>query len=126
MNLVLLVGTRQALDILCLQAKKKERMKMTQFITTMLVKFLDVDTLCSLVAKAISSILAYASKKGGKAWETAKTAITKINLWTSLFLQVYEDDTLDAEDEKKIADAIKKETDIAKLVDILKKDKEAK
>ena len=42
--------------------------------------------------------------------------------WT----QVYEDDTLDAEDEKKIADAIKKETDIAKLVDILKKDKEAK
>ena len=99
---------------------------MTQFITTMLVKFLDVDTLCSLVAKAISSILAYASKKGGKAWETAKIAITKINLWTSLFLQVYEDDTLDAEDEKKIADAIKKETDIEKLVDILKKDKEAK
>ena len=99
---------------------------MTQFITTMLVKFLDVDTLCSLVAKAISSILAYASKKGGKAWEIAKTAITKINLWTSLFLQVYEDDTLDAEDEKKIADAIKKETDIEKLIDILKKDKEAK
>ena len=99
---------------------------MTQFITTMLVKFLDIDTLCSLVAKAIASILAYASKKGGKAWDIAKTAITKINLWTTLFLQVYEDDTLDAEDEKKIADAIKKETDIAKLVDILKKDKEAK
>ena len=92
----------------------------------MLVKFLDVDTLCSLVAKAISSILAYASKKGGNAWDIAKTAITKINLWTSLFLQVYEDDALDVEDEKKIADAIKKETDIAKLVDILKKDKEAK
>ena len=99
---------------------------MTQFITTMLVKFLDIDTLCSLVAKAIASILAYASKKGGKAWDIAKTAITKINLWTTLFLQVYEDDTLDAEDEKKIADAIKKETDIAKLVDILRKDKEAK
>ena len=95
-------------------------------MTTILVKFLDVDTLCSLVAKAIASILAYASKKGGTAWETAKIAITKINLWTSLFLQVYEDDTLDEEDEKKIAEAIKKETDIAKLVDILKKDKEAK
>ena len=95
-------------------------------MTTILVKFLDVDTLCSLVAKAIASILAYASKKDGTAWETAKIAITKINLWTSLFLQVYEDDTLDEEDEKKIAEAIKKETDIAKLVDILKKDKEAK
>ena len=66
------------------------------------------------------------TEKRAKAWETAKTAITKINLWTSLFLQVYEDDTLDAEDEKKIADAIKKETDIEKLVDILKKDKEVK
>lgn len=96
---------------------------MTSFITSLLVKFLDVDTLCALVAKAIASILAYASKKGGKAWDIAKTAITKINLWTSLFLQVYEDETLSPEDEKLIADAIKKETDIAKLVDILKKDK---
>ena len=99
---------------------------MKSIVTSLLVKFLDVDTLCTLVAKAIASLLAYASKKGGKAWDIAKTAITKINLWTSLFLQVYEDETLSEEDEKKIAEAIKKETDIAKLVDILKKDKEAK
>ncbi len=99
---------------------------MKRIITSLLVKFLDVDTLCALVAKAIASILAYASKKGGKSWENAKTSIEKINLWTSLFMQVYEDDTLDANDEKKIAEAIKKETSIEKLVDILKNDQEAK
>ena len=99
---------------------------MKSIVTSLLVKFLDVDTLCTLVAKAIATLLAYASKRGGKAWDIAKTAITKINLWTSLFLQVYEDESLSEEDEKKIAEAIKKETDIAKLVDILKKDKEAK
>ena len=52
----------------------------------MFVKFLDVDELCTLVAKAIAALLAYASNKGGKAWDIAKIAITKINLWTSLFL----------------------------------------
>ena len=88
-----------------------------------LMKFLDVDTLCALVAKAISCMLSYASKKGDKAWDTAKTAVTKINLWTSLFMQVYEDDTLDSEDEQKIAKAIKKETSIEKLVDILNSSK---
>lgn len=95
---------------------------MVSIVTSVLFKFLDVDTLCALVAKAISCILAYASKKGGKAWDIAKTAIVKINVWTSLFLQVYEDDDLSKEDEKIIADAIKKETDIEKLVDLLKKE----
>lgn len=98
---------------------------MTKFIISILIKFLDVDTLCSLVAKAIACILAYTSKRGGKAWDTAKNIITKINLWTSLFLQVYEDDELTQEDEDIIAKAIKNETDIAKLVDILKKEKTA-
>lgn len=96
---------------------------MTKSIMSFVMKFLDVDTLCALVAKAIACMLSYASKKGGKAWDTAKTAVAKINLWTSLFMQVYEDDTLDSEDEQKIAEAIKKETSIEKLVDILNSSK---
>ena len=48
---------------------------MTKIITTLLVKFLDVDALCALVAKAIAALMSYASKKGGKAWDIAKTAI---------------------------------------------------
>ena len=95
---------------------------MKSFILNIFMKFLDVDALCALVAKAIASILKYASNKGGKAWDIAKEAILKINLWTSLFIQVYDDEELSAEDEKTIADAIKNQTDISKLVDILKKE----
>lgn len=63
----------------------KVRNAMAKIITTMLMKFLDVDALAGLIAKAIASILKYASKKGGKAWDIAKTIITKVNVWTSLF-----------------------------------------
>lgn len=77
-------------------------------IMSFIFKFLDVDALCALVAKAIACILKYASKKGGKAWDVAKDAIVKINLWTSLFMQVYEDENLSAEDEATIAEAIKR------------------
>lgn len=101
-------------------------MKIINIISNILVNFLDIDTICSLIAKAIAKILSYASKKGGKAWDTAKDAITKINLWTSLFMQVYEDDNMSEDDEKLIAEAIKKETRIDKLVDILKKESEKK
>lgn len=97
---------------------------MKYLITTIIVKLLDVDTICSLIAKAISKILQYASKRGGNAWDIAKKIITKINLWTSLFLQVYDDEELTEEEEKLVADAIKKETNIEKLVDILKDNKD--
>ena len=94
---------------------------MTSIIMTIALKFLTVDGLCQLAAKIISNILSWASKKGGKAWDIAKTVITKINLWTSLFLQVYDDDTMSKSEEKLVAEAIKNQTSIAKLVDILKK-----
>ena len=90
-------------------------------IMAFLVKFLDLDSICMLIARCIAVILSYASKRGGKAWDVAKGTITKINLWTSLFVQVYDDETLTPEEEKVIADAIKKQTSIEKAVDILKK-----
>lgn len=80
---------------------------MTSLIMNIALKFLTVDGLCSLAAKIIANLLSWASKKGGNAWDIAKTVITKINLWTSLFIQVYEDDTMDASEEKIVAEAIK-------------------
>ena len=80
---------------------------MAQIIAKMLMKFLDMDALCALIAKAIACILSYTSKKGGKAWDTAKDAVAKINVWTSLFMQVYEDDAMSAEEEQIVAEAIK-------------------
>ena len=83
------------------------------------MKFLDLDSICATLARLIALLLAYASKRGGKSWDVAKNVITKVNLWTSLFVQVYEDENLTSEEEKIIADAIKKQTSIDKAVDIL-------
>ena len=44
----------------------------------------------------------------------------KAELWPKLFNEVYEDDQLTAEEEQLIADAIKNETPVEKIVDILK------
>ena len=99
---------------------------MTTFIVKILLNFLTVDSLCTVLAKIISKLLSYASKKGGKAWDITKSVIVKVNTWTSLFLQVYEDEELDKEEEKLIAEAIKNGTDIAKIVDILKKSSKGK
>ena len=99
---------------------------MTTFIVKILLNFLTVDSLCTVLAKIISKLLSYASKKGGKAWDITKSVIVKVNNWTSLFLQVYEDEELDKEEEKLIAEAIKNGTDIAKIVDIIKKSSKGK
>jgi hypothetical protein len=74
---------------------------------TFALKFLTVDGLCQLAAKIISNLLCWASKRGGKSWDVAKTVITKINLWTSLFIQVYDDNTMTEDEEKIVAEAIK-------------------
>ena len=86
-----------------------------------LIKFLDLDTICATLARLIALVLSYASKRGGKSWDIAKNVIVKVNLWTSLFAQVYDDEQLTQEEEKVIADAIKSQTSIEKAVDILKK-----
>ena len=94
---------------------------MKSIIMAIALKFLTVDGLCQLAAKIISNLLFWASKKGGKSWDIAKSVVTKINLWTSLFIQVYDDDQMSESEEQKIAKAIADQTPISKLVDILKK-----
>lgn len=49
-----------------------------------------------------------------------------MKIWIDLFLQVYDDDTLTEDEEKLIAEAIKSQTDIQKIVDILKEKVEEK
>ena len=93
---------------------------MKSIIMSIALKFLTVDGLCQLAAKIISSLLFWASKKGGKSWDIAKAVITKINLWTSLFIQVYDDEEMSKEEEEIVAKAIKNQTSIDKLVDLLK------
>ena len=46
-----------------------------KIIIGILLKFLSVDTICSLIAKAIAKLLTIASAKGGSMWEKTKTVI---------------------------------------------------
>lgn len=94
---------------------------MKSILMTLALKLLTVDGLCQLSARIISNLLFWASRKGGKAWDVAKNVISKINLWTSLFLQVYDDEEMSPEEEKLVAEAIKDQTKIDKIVDILRK-----
>lgn len=86
-----------------------------------LVKFVSADAIAELFAKLIAKLLNYAAKKGGKHWDAAKTAMNKTAVWINLFNEVYEDDKLTSEEEAKIADAIKNQTAVDKIADILKK-----
>ena len=71
------------------------------------LKFLSYDALVEIIAKALAYILEYARTKASpEAWSKAKEAIKQVKNWTTLLDEVYEDDTLTSDEEKKIADAI--------------------
>lgn len=99
---------------------------MSSIVINIISKFLDVDTICRLIAKMIARLIEKASKKGGDSWDRTKSVISKTGKWCSLFTEVYEDDTLSAEEEHIIADAIKNETNLEKIADILKTVKDNK
>ena len=94
---------------------------MKDIVIRLLFKTLTIDNVASIAAKCIVWLLEYARNKGDKYWDKAKDVIRKINNWCSLFLEVYEDDALTEEDEEKIAEAIKNQTDIQAIADILQK-----
>ena len=80
---------------------------MTKWIAKMALKFLSYDALVEIIAKGLAYILEYARTKASQeAWEKAKEANRKVRAWTTLFDEVYEDDTLTPDEEKKISDAI--------------------
>ena len=80
---------------------------MMNWIAKTALKFLSYDALVELIAKALAYILEYARKNASQeAWEKAKDANRKVKAWTTLFDEVYADDTLTPEEEEKIAQAI--------------------
>ena len=71
------------------------------------LKFVSYQTLVDVIAAAIAYILEYARTSATpSAWENAKEAVKQIRNWTTLLDEVYEDDTLTPDEEKKIQDAI--------------------
>lgn len=94
---------------------------MKNWLINLFFKSLTVDNISQIAARCIVWLLEYARNKGDKYWDTAKGVIRKINNWCSLFLEVYEDDELTEEDEAKIAEAIKNQTDVQTIANILQK-----
>lgn len=94
---------------------------MKNFFISLLFKTLTIENVSYLAAKCIVWLLEYARNKGDKYWDRAKEVIRNINVWCSLFLEVYEDDALTEEEEEKIAAAIQKETNLGTIAEILNK-----
>lgn len=94
---------------------------MKTLIITLLLKFLTPTNIASIMAKCIANLLRYASKNGGKNWDTTKQVIDQVSNWTSLYNQVYDDEELTKEEEGKIAKAIELNTLVPKIVDLIKK-----
>lgn len=90
---------------------------MGKAIFSILIKFLSVDTIVAIIAKCFSWLIIWARK--WDKWTQFKLIVNKINGYTSLLLEVYEDDELTAEEEKRIADALKNEESINKVSDVI-------
>lgn len=94
---------------------------MKNFFMNLLLKCLSLDTISSLVASCIARLLEYARGKSDEKWDIAKNVVNRINVWTKLFVEVYEDDQLTEEEEAKIAEAIRNSTAVEKIAEILNK-----
>ena len=96
---------------------------MKSFFMNLLLKCLSIDTVSSLIASCIARLLEYARGKSDEKWDTAKSVVNKINIWTNLFIEVYDDDKLTEAEEIKIAEAIKNSTTVEKIYQIINTDK---
>lgn len=95
---------------------------MKSLLTTVLLgllKFLTLEQLSKILATCVAWTLRYASRKGGKAWDRSKAVLKNVGQWIDLFNEVYEDDMLDADEEAKIALAIKNMTAAKKIAEIV-------
>lgn len=85
------------------------------------LKFVSYETIVGVMASGIAYIMEYARRKASKdGWEKAKSAMKKVKVWVNLFDEVYEDDTLTEDEEKKIEDAIKQGTLAESIYNIVK------
>lgn len=93
---------------------------MTKWLIKIGLKFLSYDALVGVIASAMAYILEYARNKATpQAWNNAKGAVKQIKNWAALFDEVYEDDTLTDEEEKRIQDAIAECTAVTSIYNII-------
>lgn len=100
---------------------------MMKWLLKLGLKFVSYQTLVNTIASAIAYILEYARKEATPAaWENAKDAVKQIKTWATLLDEVYEDDTLTPDEEKKIQNAIANCTTTTTIYNLLKGKKSPK
>ena len=93
---------------------------MMKWLLKLGLKFVSYETLVNVIAASIAYIIDYARRNSSKhGWENAKIAVKKIRNWTTLLDEVYEDDNLTAEEERKIEDAISKCTTTTTIYNLI-------
>lgn len=97
------------------------RKLLNNMLLSILSRFITLENIAALVARLIARLLEYARKRGNPAWEKTKGIVSEVNRYTSLFMEVYEDDTLTDEEEKQIAQAIVQGSNATKISDILER-----
>lgn len=102
-------------------AKGTQQMKTA--IIGICMSFISVDTIARVIAFCIAKLIKYASRRGGNAWEKTKSIMKNVENWVRLFNEVYEDDELSEEEEKKIADAIANLTSVKRISKIIESKK---
>ena len=84
------------------------------------LKFVSFETLVKTIATGIAYVLEYARKSASEeGWEKAKATIKVIRGWLDLFDEVYSDDTLTPDEEKKIQNAISECTLTSTIYDLI-------
>lgn len=94
---------------------------MMKWLLKLGLKFVSFETLVNTIAAGIAYILEYARKQATPtAWDNAKDAVKQIKNWATLLDEVYEDDTLTPDEEKKIQNAIANCTATTTIYNLLK------
>ncbi len=82
---------------------------MKTIILFLIKKYLTPESIAKLLTQVIAYLLRKASKT--RKWDAFKNIIQRVEQACHLFNQCYEDDTMDSDEEEKIADAIEELTD---------------
>lgn len=91
------------------------------------LKFVSYETLVTVLAQGIAYVLEYArTSSSPEGWEKAKSTIAKVRGWLNLFDEVYEDDELTQDEEKKIQEEIASCSVTGSIYDLLQGKKNKK
>ena len=101
----------------------EKKKPMTKWLIKLGLRMVSYKTLVDVMASGVAALIDFARRNSSSdGWEKAKKAIKETRNWLTLFDEVYEDDTLTPEEEKRVQDAISKCTATESIYKLLQKE----